>query len=152
ILPDQVFSYQFVDDEIAGLYKAQDLQQKLIWCAAVMAIVISSIGLLGLISLITVQRTKEIGIRKVLGASIANITGMLSREFLILVILSFVIASPIAWLLMQAWLQTFAYRIAIHGWVFGLAGAISILIALATVSFQSVKAASANPVRSLRSE
>jgi len=152
ILPDQVFSYQFVDDEIAGLYKAQDLQQKLIWCAAVMAIVISSIGLLGLISLITVQRTKEIGIRKVLGASITNITGMLSREFLILVVLSFVIASPIAWLLMQTWLQNFAYRIAIHGWVFALAGAISILIALTTVSFQSVKAASANPVKSLRSE
>lgn len=152
ILPDQVFSYQFVDDEIAGLYKAQDLQQKLIWCGSVMAIVISSIGLLGLISLITVQRTKEIGIRKVLGASIANITGMLSREFLLLVVLSFVIASPIAWLLMQTWLQTFAFRIDIHGWIFALSGAISILIALATVSFQSIKAASANPVKSLRSE
>jgi len=152
ILPDQVFTYQYVDDEIAELYKSQDLQQKLIWCAAVMAIVISSIGLLGLISLVTVQRTKEIGIRKVLGASIANITGMLSREFLILVTLSFVIASPIAWLLMHSWLQTFAFRIAIHGWVFALTAAISILIALVTVSFQSVKAASANPVKSLRSE
>jgi len=152
ILPDQVFNYQFVDDEIASLYKAQDLQQKLTWCAAIIAIIISSIGLLGLISLVTVQRTKEIGIRKVLGASIANITAMLSREFLILVIMSFVIASPVAWLLMHAWLQTFAFRIAIHGWIFALAGAVSVLIALATVSLQSVKAASANPVKSLRSE
>jgi putative ABC transport system permease protein len=152
IFPDQVFSYQFVDDEIAGLYKAQNLQQKLIWCAAVIAIVISSIGLLGLISLITIQRTKEIGIRKVLGASVANIATMLSKELLILVILAFFIASPIAWWVMNTWLKHFAFRVPIHWWIFALAGTVSILIAISTVSFESIKAAVANPVKSLKAE
>ncbi|MHB8208607.1 ABC transporter permease [Mucilaginibacter sp.] len=152
IFPDQVFSYQFIDDEIARLYKTQNLQQKLISSAAVIAILISSMGLLGLISLITIQRTKEIGIRKVLGASIANITTMLSREFLVLVFLSFVVACPIAWLAMHYWLNGFAYRVTIQLWVFALAGVAAVLIAVITVSFQSVKAALANPVESLRSE
>jgi putative ABC transport system permease protein len=152
IFPDQVFSYQFIDQEIADLYKTQNLQQKLISGAAVIAIIISSMGLLGLISLITIQRTKEIGIRKVLGASIANITTMLSREFLVLVFLSFIVASPIAWLAMHYWLNGFAYRITIQLWIFALAGVAAVLIALITVSFQSVKAALANPVESLRSE
>jgi putative ABC transport system permease protein len=152
IFPDQVFSYQFIDEEIASLYKTENLQQKLISGAAVIAIIISSMGLLGLISLITIQRTKEIGIRKVLGASIANITAMLSREFLVLVIVSFVVASPIAWLAMHYWLNGFAYRITIQWWIFALAGVAAVLIAVITVSFQSVKAALANPVESLRSE
>jgi len=152
IIPDQVFSYQFIDEKIAGLYKTQNLQQKLISGAAVIAIVISSMGLLGLISLITIQRTKEIGIRKVLGASVGNIITMLSREFLVLVSLSFVVASPIAWLCMHSWLNGFAYRITIPWWIFALSGVSAVLIALITVGFQSVKAALANPVQSLRSE
>ncbi|MDR6943007.1 ABC transporter permease [Mucilaginibacter pocheonensis] len=151
ILPDQVFSYKFIDEEIARLYKTQNLQQKLILSAAVVAIIISSMGLLGLISLITIQRTKEIGIRKVLGASITDITTMLSREFLVLVSVSFVVASPIAWTAMHYWLNGFAYRITIQWWIFALSGVSAVLIALITVSFQSVKAALGNPVESLRS-
>jgi putative ABC transport system permease protein len=152
IFPEQVFSYQFIDEEIAGLYKTQNLQQKLISGAAVIAIIISSMGLLGLISLITIQRTKEIGIRKVLGASITHITTMLSVEFLVLVIVSFVVAAPMAWLAMHYWLNGFAYRITIQWWIFALAGVTAVLIAVITVSFQAVKAAIANPVESLRSE
>lgn len=152
IFPDQVFSYRFIDEEIAGLYKTQNLQRKLITGAAVIAIIISSMGLLGLISLITLQRTKEIGIRKVLGASIANITTMLFREFLVLVIVSFVVATPTAWLAMHYWLNGFAYRVTIQWWIFALSGFTAVLISVLTVSFQSLKAALNNPVESLRSE
>jgi putative ABC transport system permease protein len=152
LLPDQVFSYKFIDEDIARLYKTQNLQQKLISSAAVIAIIISSMGLLGLISLINIQRTKEIGIRKVLGASITNITTMLSKESLLLVSVSFVVASPIALIAMHYWLNGFAYRITIYWWIFALSGLAAVLIALITVSFQSVKAALGNPVESLRSE
>jgi len=150
VLPDQVFSYQFVDDEIAGLYMMQNLQQKLIWCAAIVAIVISSLGLLGLISLITIQRTKEIGIRKVLGASVLDVVAMLSKELLMLVSIAFAFATPIAYWLMHSWLEGFAFHISIHWWVFAIVGGTAVLIAIITVSFQSIKAALANPVNSLR--
>jgi putative ABC transport system permease protein len=152
ILPDEVFSYQFVDDEIAGLYKMQDLQEKLIWGAAGIAITISSLGLLGLISLITVQRTKEIGIRKVLGATVTNITAMLSKELLMLVCIAFITATPVAYWLMCLWLERFAFRISIQWWVFGIVGLMAVLITVITISFQSIKAAVANPVNSLRNE
>jgi putative ABC transport system permease protein len=152
IFPNQVFSYKFIDEEIARLYKTQNLQQKLISGAAVVAIIISSIGLLGLISLITIQRTKEISIRKVLGASIIKITTMLSKEFVLLVGVSFIVASPIAWMAMHYWLNGFAFRITIQWWIFALSGVSAVLIALITVSFQSVKAALGNPVEGLRSE
>jgi putative ABC transport system permease protein len=151
VYPDQVFEYRFLDQQVADFYQKEDLLNKLITSSAVIAIFISCLGLLGLISLLTLHRTKEIGIRKVLGASVANITGLLSVDFLKLVILAVVIASPIAFLLMSRYLQGFAYRINISWWVFALSGVMALLIAFVTVSFQSVKAAMANPVDSLRS-
>jgi len=152
IFSDQVFTYQFVDEEIARLYKSEILQQKLIWGAAMLAIIISSLGLLGLISIITLQRTKEIGIRKVLGASVGQVSMLLSADFLKMVVIAMLIATPISWLIMNKWIQGFAYRIQIHWWVFALAGGAAVIIALLTVSSQAVKAALANPVNSLRSE
>ncbi len=150
--PDQLFTYQFVDDQIAAQYKKENFQQKFIWIAALIAIAISTLGLLGLIALTTVHKTKEIGIRKVLGASVSQIVIFLSSGFLKIVVLSFFIASPIAWWLMNKWLQEFAYQISISWWIFALAGSIAILVALITVSFQAAKAALANPVKSLHSE
>lgn len=151
VYPDNVFEYSFLDQQIADFYQKEDLLNKLITSSAVIAIFISCLGLLGLISLLTLQRTKEIGIRKVLGASIANITGLLSVDFLKLVLIAVVVASPIAWLMMSKYLQNFAYRIEIQWWVFVLAAFAALLIAFITVSFQSIKAAMGNPVESLRS-
>ncbi|MEO3408466.1 ABC transporter permease [Mucilaginibacter sp. CAU 1740] len=150
VYPDNVFEYRFLDQQIADFYQKEDLLNKLITSSAVIAIFISCLGLLGLISLLTLQRTKEIGIRKVLGASIANITGLLSVDFLKLVLIAVVVASPIAWLMMNKYLQNFAYRIDIQWWVFVLAAFAALFIAFITVSFQSIKAAMANPVDSLK--
>jgi putative ABC transport system permease protein len=150
--PGQVFSYHFMDDEIAQLYKTQSLHQKLIWMGAFIAIFISSLGLLGLISIITLHRTKEIGIRKVLGASVAQVGVLVSKDFIVIVLMAMFISSPLAWWLMHKWLQGFAYRIEVQWWIFALADALAILIALITVSLQSIKAALANPVDSLRNE
>jgi ABC-type antimicrobial peptide transport system permease subunit len=119
---------------------------------AALAILISCLGLFGLSAYTAERRTREIGIRKVLGAGVAGITGLLSREFLQLVMLSAVIAFPLAWLAMSRWLQQFHYRIGIEWWVFVVAGLSAVAIAVITVSFQSVKAALMNPVKSLRSE
>jgi putative ABC transport system permease protein len=151
VYPDNVFEYRFLDQQIADFYLKEDLLYKLITSSAVIAIFISCLGLLGLISLLTLQRTKEIGIRKVLGASVANITGLLSVDFLKLVLIAVIVASPVAWFLMSKYLQNFAYRIDIQWWVFALAAFIALLIAFVTVSFQSIKAAMTNPVESLRS-
>ncbi|UOE46405.1 ABC transporter permease [Mucilaginibacter sp. SMC90] len=151
VYPDNVFEYRFLDQQIADFYQKEDLLNKLITSSAVIAIFISCLGLLGLISLLTLQRTKEIGIRKVLGASVANITGLLSIDFLKLVLIAVVIATPIAWLMMSKYLQNFAYRIDIQWWVFVLAAVMALLIAFITVSFQAIKAAMTNPVESLRS-
>ena len=120
--------------------------------AMIITIFISCMGLFGLAMFSAERRTKEIGIRKVLGASVANITAMLSKDFLILVLIAFLVASPIAWYCMNQWLQGFAYRVSISWWIFALAGSAAILIALITVSFQAIKAALANPVKSLRTE
>lgn len=152
VYPDNVFEYRFLDQQVADFYQKENLLNKLITSSAVIAIFISCLGLLGLISLLTVQRTKEIGIRKVLGASVGNITGLLSVDFLKLVIVGVVIATPVAWLMMHKYLQNFAYRIDIKWWVFALTAFIALLIAFVTVSFQSIKAATASPVKSLRSE
>jgi putative ABC transport system permease protein len=152
ILPDQLFSYQFVDEQLAGLYKTEAIQQKLVWIAASVAIFISSLGLLGLVSLIALRRTKEIGVRKVLGATVTQISLMLSNDFLGMVLIGFIIAVPLSWLVMNIWLQGFAYRIHISWWIFALAGGISAVIAIISVGYQSLKAAIANPVKSLRSE
>ena len=117
-----------------------------------LAIFIACLGLLGLISYTIVQRTKEIGIRKVLGASESSIVRLLSQDFLVLVLVAFVIAAPVAWYALQQWLAGFAYRVALPWWIFALAGLLATVIAMLTVSFQSVRAATANPVDSLRNE
>ena len=116
------------------------------------AIFIACLGLLGLSLFSTMQRTKEIGVRKVLGASVTNIVALLSKDFIKLVIIAFVIASPVAWWVMHKWLQDFAYRINISWWIFLGAGLLAIIIALGTISFQAIRAAIANPVKSLRTE
>ncbi|GAB3264088.1 ABC transporter permease [Larkinella harenae] len=152
IYPDEVFEYEFLDEQLARFYESENLLFRLVNTFAGLAILICGLGLYGLVSLVVVQRTKEIGIRKVLGASVASIVALLSKDFLKLVVIALVIAAPIAGYAMSQWLDDFAYRIAMQWWMFGLAGGLAIVVALATVSFQSIKAALANPVRSLRSE
>ncbi len=151
-VPHRPFSYYFLDEFFDKQYRTEDRFGNLFLNFAVLAIFISCLGLLGLASYSTMQRTKEIGVRKVMGASVGNIVNLLSRDFLKLVAFSFIIAAPIAWFFMHKWLQDFAYRINIEWWVFALAGITAIVIALGTVSFQAIKAAIANPVKSLRTE
>ncbi|HEY4194477.1 MAG TPA: ABC transporter permease [Mucilaginibacter sp.] len=150
--PGFLMDYSFVDRDYNSMYKA-DQQSGLLfsWFAGI-AILVSCLGLFGLATYTAHGRIKEIGIRKVLGASVSNITGMLSKDFMALVSISIIIATPIAWYAMNQWLQDFAYRIAIEWWVFALAAIIALLIAFATISYQSIKAALANPVKSLRSD
>ncbi len=150
--PDVPFSGSFLDDSFNELYKADQQTSSIILGFAIIAIVISALGLFALTTFTTEQRTKEIGVRKILGASVLQITTLLSKDFLKLVMIAFVIASPIAYYFMDKWLADFAYRITISWWIFALAGVSVILIALITVSWQSIKAAVANPVKSLRSE
>ena len=152
IIPNRPFSYYFLDEFFDRQYRSDERFGKLFLNFAVLAIFISCLGLLGLASYSTMQRTKEIGIRKVMGASVSNVINLLSKEFLKLVFISFFIAAPIAWFLMHQWLQDFAYRINISWWIFLVACIIALLIALLTVSFQAIKAAVANPVKSLRTE
>ncbi len=150
--PDGPFSYNFLDDNFAKLYASEERTQKIFSAFAILAIIIASLGLFGLSAFIIEQRTKEIGIRKVLGASVQNVLLLVSKEFLLLVGIAFIISIPVTWWAMHTWLQDFAYRINIEWWVFLIAGAAAILIALLTVSFQALKAAIANPVKSLRTE
>lgn len=152
VVQNRPFSYFFLDDNFDKQYQSEDRFGKLFLNFAVLAIFISCLGLLGLASYSTMQRTKEIGIRKVMGASVQNIINLLSRDFLKLVIISFVVAAPLAWFFMHRWLNDFAYRTAIGWWVFIIAAVLAILIAVATVSFQAIRAAVANPVKSLRAE
>jgi putative ABC transport system permease protein len=150
--PDQPFEYGFLDDHFTEMYQADSQVSNIIGSLAVLAIIISCLGLFGLASYSAERRTKEIGIRKVLGASVQKIVGMLSKDFLRLVLLSNLIAWPVAWFALNTWLQDFAYRIEISWWVFIAAGLAAILIALFTISFQAIRAAVANPVKSLRNE
>jgi putative ABC transport system permease protein len=150
--PDGFFEFTFLDEQIDAYYKADVRLYNLFKVFAGLAMLISCLGLWGLASFAAQQRTKEIGIRKVLGASVAGIAALLSKEFLTLVGLAFLVASPIAYFLAHKWLQDFAYRISISWWVFVVVGFVVGLIALLTVSFQAVKAAVANPVKSLRTE
>lgn len=150
--PPETFSYKFYDETLESLYQQERNMSHMINLATGIAIIISCLGLFGLASLTAFQRTKEIGIRKVMGASVTGIVQLLSKDFVKLVFIAIVIASPIAWYAMNRWLEVFAYRIDIEWWMFGLAGLIAVVIALATVSFQAIKAAVANPVNSLRSE
>jgi len=152
IFPETAFDYSFLNESIARLFEQEQKTAWLMNVAMGITIIISCMGLFGLSMFTAERRTREIGIRKVLGASIANVTTMLSKDFLILVLISILIASPIAWYFMNQWLQDFAYRTNISWWVFALAGLIAVLMALITVSFQAIKAAIANPVKSLRME
>ena len=149
---DLPFSYSFLDEKFASLYAAEQQTGKIFTVFAVIALIIASLGLFGLAAFMIRLRVKEIGIRKVLGASTGSITTLLSKEFLKLIIIASLISFPITWYAMNKWLQDFAYRISIQWWVFLLAGIIAVLVAAITISFQSVKAAMANPVKSLRTE
>ena len=149
---DMPIEYAFLDDSFNEMYKDDRKTASLILTFALIAVLISALGLFGLAGFTAEQRTKEIGIRKVLGASVPNIIGLLSKDFIALVGIAVVIATPIAWWVMNIWLQNFAYRINIVWWMFAVTGVLALLIALLTVSFQAVKAAVANPVKSLRTE
>ena len=151
-LPDTPFEYAFLDDEVQKQYETEITLSNIINSFTLIAILISCLGLFGLATFSAEQRNKEIGIRKVLGASVTGIVQLLSKDFLRLVLISIVIATPIAWWAMNKWLQNFAYKIDISWWMFGLAGLLAIAIALFTVSFQAIRAAVSNPVKSLRTE
>lgn len=150
--PKFPFTYKFSDDEYAKLYKSEQVVGSLANYFAFLAIFISCIGLLGLAMFTAEQRTKEFGIRKVLGASPFTLFSLLSKDFLLLVLISMILASPVAWLWMHSWLRDYAYKIQLSWWMFVVAGAASVLITLITVSFQAIKVAIANPVKSLRTE
>ncbi|MES2328933.1 MAG: FtsX-like permease family protein [Bacteroidota bacterium] len=152
IYPEEDFDYSFLDDTIAKYYKSEQNISSLLKWATGLAIFISCLGLLGLVMYTTNLRTKEIGVRKVLGASISHIISLLSKEFLLLVLIAFLVAEPVAWWAMHKWMESFAYRASINLWLFIGAGFFTIIIALVTISFQTFKAASANPVKSLRTE
>ncbi len=150
--PNEPFEYSFLDEDFHKNYKAENRLATVVGYFTLMAVLISCLGLFGLAMFTAQRRMKEIGVRKVLGASMAGIVGLLSKEFMALVVLSLIIASPLAYFFMDKWLQNFAYRIDIHWTVFALAGVAAVGVAFLTVSFQSIKAALANPVESLRSE
>ena len=150
--PDWPFEYQIVNQEFAQFYRSEQLFGRLFSLFTSLSIFIACLGLFGLATFMAQQRTKEIGVRKVLGASVVSIAVLLSKDFLKLVLIAIVIASPIAWYAMNSWLADFAYRITIEWWMFALAGILAVGIAFLTMSYQSVKAALVNPVKSLRSE
>jgi len=146
------FEYTFLDEQFARKYESEQIFSKVFITFTLLSIFIACLGLFGLASFTAGQRSKEIGIRKVLGASVPGIVFLLSKDFLKLVVLSLVIAVPLAWYAMSSWLEDFAYRIDMEWWVFAMAGLVAVLIALFTISFQSIKAALSNPVKSLRNE
>jgi putative ABC transport system permease protein len=150
--PDQPIRYTFLDEQFASMYADVERTGSIFTSFAVLAIIIACLGLFALSAFMAEQRSKEIGVRKVLGASVRGITALLSMDFVKLVFLAILIASPVAWWGMNKWLEDFAYKVPISWWIFALAAVVSVLIALVTVSFQSVRAAMMNPVRSLRSE
>jgi len=150
--PGDPFEYYFLDELFNNQYQAEEQFEDLFLSFALLAIFISCLGLLGLAAYSTIQRKREIGIRKIVGASVSSIINLLSKEFIKLVAIAFVISAPIAWYLMHSWLEDFAYKIDIKWWMFVVAGLGSMVIALVTVSFQAIKAATSNPVKSLRTE
>lgn len=150
--PEYPFAYQFLDEEYRKLYSSELIISKLSVLFATLAILISCLGLFGLVMFAAEQRIKEIGIRKVLGASLSQIMTLFSKDFLQLIFVAFLIAAPLAWYFLHQWLQDFAYKIVLSWWIFVVAGGTSVLIALLTTSYQAIKAALANPTKSLRSE
>jgi len=152
LAPNLPLDYSFMDEQFNQLYTTEQQTGRIFITFAVLAILIACLGLFGLVTYAAEQRTKEIGIRKVLGADVGNIVAMISKDFLRLVVIASVIAFPVAWWAMHKWLQDFAYRVSISWWVFVFAAAMAVIIALLTISFQAIKAAIANPVKSLRTE
>ncbi len=152
IAGNQDFEYSFLDESLNTMYRKEIHFGKVVNYASVLSIFIACMGLFGLATLVVTRRTKEIGIRKVLGADVKSLVALLSKDFAILVLLASVIAFPLAWWALNSWLQDFAYRINIAWWVFGLAAVVALFVALLTVSIQAIKAALANPVKSLRTE
>jgi putative ABC transport system permease protein len=150
--PHTPFEYSFLDQDFDALFQAEQNLSRIFSIFTSLAIFIACLGLFGLAAFTAEQRTKEIGIRKVLGASVLSVIHLLSQDFLKLVILANIIAWPLAWYIMNIWLQDFAYRIVIEPWVFVTAALLAIITALLTVTFQALKAAKTNPVESLRSE
>ena len=150
--PEALFTYQFVDEQVARQYEREGKVYRVVQLFTAMAIAIGMLGLFGLVSFITVQRTKEVGVRKVMGASVPQIMVLFSKEFVILVGLSFLLACPLSFYLMDGWLAGFPYRVGLAPWMFGAAGLLALLITVITVSLQSFKAALADPVRSLRAD
>jgi putative ABC transport system permease protein len=150
--PNQQFSYSFMDQDFDATYRSEQRVGEIFISFSTLAILIACLGLFGLAAYAAEQRNKEIGIRKVLGASVTTIVSMLSKDFIKLVFIAIVLASPLAYISMHWWLQGFAYRMDIQWWILAVAGITAILIAFVTISFQSIKAALGNPVKSLRSE
>lgn len=150
--PDTPFDYKFVDEEYGAKFAAEESIGTLASFLALLAIFISCLGLFGLASFVAEQRTKEIGVRKVLGASVFSVWRLLSKDFVVLVLISLGIAIPVAYYFMQNWLQNYQYRTGLSWWIFAVAGAGVLVITLFTISFQAIKAAVANPVKSLRTE
>jgi len=152
VVADLPFKYNFLDESLDNFYKSERKWSSIIGWAGGISVFLACLGLFGLAALSAVNRTKEIGIRKVLGASLPGIVKLLSKDFLKLVIIALIIAAPLAWYFMNKWLQDFAYRISIGWWIFIAAGSLALLIAFITIGFQAVKAGIANPVKSLRTE
>lgn len=152
LFPNHYYDPKFLEDDIKSFYESERKLSNFLQIFAVLGVLIGSLGLFGLVSFVVTQRTKEIGIRKVLGATVYSIVELISRDFLKLMVIAFVIAAPIAWYAMQSFLKEYIYKIDIEAWVFMLAAGISVGVALLTISFQSIKAALTNPVKSLRSE
>jgi putative ABC transport system permease protein len=152
LAPGVPFSYRFLDDSFNEMYQSEQQVGKIAIIFSVLAIVISCLGMFGLATFVAEQRTKEVGIRKVLGASVRGIVGLLSADFLKLVGIAFLVAAPFGWWVMNKWLQDFIYRVSFSWWIFVVAGLVAILIALVTVSTQAARAAMANPVKSLKTE
>jgi len=150
--PNQAFNYSFMDQDFDKLYRTEQQTGKIALSFTSLAIIIACLGLFGLAAYAAEQRTKEIGIRKVLGASISTIVGMLSKDFILLVLLAIIVAVPLAWYFMHKWLQSYAYHQDFQWWTAAVAGFSAVLVAFFTISFQAIKAALTNPVKSLRSE
>jgi len=152
VVADLPFKYSFLDESLNNFYKSERKWSNIIGWAGGISVFLACLGLFGLAALAAINRTKEIGIRKVLGASLPGIVKLLSKDFLKLIIVALIIAAPLAWYFMNKWLQDFAYRISIGWWIFIMAGALALFIAFVTISLQAVKAGIANPVKSLRTE
>ncbi|MGZ5191132.1 MAG: ABC transporter permease, partial [Flavisolibacter sp.] len=152
VYPDDVYQYNFIDETLAKRYEQETRDYNLFKAFSAISIFICCIGLWGLIAFVVVRKTKEIGIRKVLGATVSGIVGLLSKDFFKLVFVALVLASPLAWYFMNKWLDNFAYRVDVRWWIFILAGVFALVIALLTISFQTIRAALSNPVKNLRTE